>query len=130
VFPYLFEPEKLVQWVDGLSAVNGAPAGAPEVGTRVTAVYEVRGRRHEFESETTRIEPDRLLEGRTSARGWESLGVQELASIDGGTRLTVTCAYTYTSLVLRLFAPLIEWKGTRKLRRDLLRLKSVIEAES
>ena len=129
VFPYLFEPEKLIQWVDGLSSINGAPAGAPSIGTRVTYVLETKGRRQEVVSETTRIESDRLLEGRQFAKGWESLGLQERAPIDGGTRLTVTCTYSYGSHVLRLLAPLIEWQARKKVRRDLLGLKRVIEAE-
>lgn len=129
VFPYLFEPEKLIQWVDGLSAVNGAPVGAPSVGTRVSYVLEAKGRRQEVESETTRIESDRLLEGRQFAKGWESLGLQELAPIDGGTRLTITCHFSYGSLVLRLLAPLIKRQARNKIRRDLLGLKRVIEAK-
>ena len=127
VFPYLYEPEKLLKWVDGLSAINGAPPGPPPVGTRVTFVIEAKGRRHEVESETTRIEPDRLVEGRSFAKGWESLGVQELAPIDGGTRLTVTCTYSFGSLSVRLLAPVIKRQARKKVRRDLVTLKHVIE---
>jgi uncharacterized protein YndB with AHSA1/START domain len=129
VFPYLIEPEKLLRVMEGLKEVNATQATAPNVVAHLTLVFDVRGRRYEVESETTRIERNQLLEGRTFARGWETLGVQELVAIDGGTRLTTTCSNRYDSFLLRIVSPFTEWKGGRTLRRNPLGLKRVIEAE-
>lgn len=66
VFPYLYESTKLARWVRGLMETKPVLTTEPRVGSRMTAVYEVRGRRYEAESETTRIESGRLLEGRST----------------------------------------------------------------
>jgi hypothetical protein len=129
VFPYLIEPENLLRVMEGLRGVNETASAPPDEGRHLTLVFNVLGRRHEVEYNTTRIEPGRLLAGRTRVPGLEILGVQELEAIDGGTRLTTTCSNNYDSLYLRLLSRLTERQGRRKLRQTLLNTKRVIEAD-
>lgn len=128
VFTYLYDPEKLRRWVSGLVETRAAD-GEPRLGSRATAVFEVRGRGHEIESETTRVESGRVLEGLTKTRKFDSFGVQELEDLGGRTRLTITCRYVYHSLPLKMLALPIEWYARRRIRRDLGRLKEIVEAD-
>jgi len=129
VFTYLYDPEKLTRWVSGLVEMRGTE-GEPRVGSQQKAVFEVRGRRHEVESETTRVESGRLLEGLTRTRSFDSFGVQELEDLDGRTRLTITCRYAYHTLPLKMLALPIEWYAGRRITRDLRRLKEILEADA
>ena len=129
MFTYLYDPEKLTQWVSGLVEMNGTE-GEPRVGSRQTVVFEVRGRRREVESETTGVESGRLLEGLTRTPSFDSFGIQELEDLGGRTRLTVTCRCTYHTLPLKLLALPIEWYAGRKITRDLRQLKEIVEADA
>src|SRR5437868_6370064 len=95
VFPYLYEPEKLVLWIESLVEAEPPPAGVPRVGDRTRVVNRTRGgRRRETIEETIAVEPDRLFVSLVEQREFDGRGRFELESVDGRTRLNVTCDYT------------------------------------
>jgi uncharacterized membrane protein len=106
--------------------------GPPDVGTRYEDKAQMMGREMKVVNELVRFEPPRLVAWtQVERRGplYTVEGRYELASVDGGTRFTLSADYEAPGL-WRLVAPLIRRQINTKIYPSLLgQLKSILEAE-
>ena len=99
VFPWLTEPEKIVQWRAG-----------PET-----------------ESEIVALEPGRLLAQRLAGPGYAAGARYELEEAGGKTRLRCRVDSRYSGFPRKLLAPALTPRAQWKLEEDLRRLKERVE---
>ncbi|MGI8607418.1 MAG: SRPBCC family protein [Gaiellaceae bacterium] len=130
VFPYLTEPERLQQWVNGLTTFEAVGGESAHVGARSRQVMVIRGREWKLDGELTALEPDRYVEARMEGKGFTARTSYVLEPVETGTRLTVTVESEYSLLAARLLGGLVARETQKKLRADLARLEVLVEAET
>ena len=124
VFPWLVEPEKRLQWVQGLESSEADGDG------RYREVFATQGMRTDVEVEVRRLEPPTLVEIALSAKAFTATGRNEAAPVDGGTRVTSTLEAEYKGFVAKAAAPMITRQAQASLERSLARLKELVEADA
>lgn len=128
VFPYLIEPNRLVQWLGGLVASEPLTEGGPGVGARSREIIEERGRRMTMDTEILLFEPPELLKVCLTATQLEGEGEYTLQAAGEQTRLTYHSALRFKGW-LRIFEPLMKRSIQARLEQDMGRLKVCAEAE-
>jgi uncharacterized protein YndB with AHSA1/START domain len=130
VFPYLTEPERLKQWVGGLTTFEAVDGESAQVGAQSRQIMVIRGREWKLDGELTALEPDRLVRARMEGKGFKARTSYVLEPVESGTRLTATVESELSLLVARLFGGLVGREAQRKLRADLARLEALVESET
>jgi uncharacterized protein YndB with AHSA1/START domain len=137
VFRWITTEELLKKWIDGLKELRpeSAPADGSEVGRRFRIGEVYKGERVEMEMEVVRFERDRNLTIHVASTGDRNSGFLEtaeyaLTEANGKTRVRIEARSEYYGYVPRLFEPLITRDAGKKLRGDLSRLKTLVEAEA
>lgn len=134
VFPYLTDPDLLRLWLGGfrgsrpLSGVGHAGGGPTlQVGTRSIDTIVEGGREMEMETEIVRYEPPRELDVKITGRGMNAVSAYRLA----GERTTTVTHTQELRLggVAKLLTPFIGGQMEKRLREDLARLKTAVEAQ-
>ncbi|HEY7196902.1 MAG TPA: SRPBCC family protein [Gaiellaceae bacterium] len=129
VFPYLTEPELLMQWVGGLTEFTPLDAHEAQPGARSRQKMRVAGRDWTFGGEVLELEPGRRIVVEIRGRGVEIRNAYALEEANGGTRLRVSVETTVSRLFARVLGSVVAREGQRKLEGDLARLKELVEAE-
>lgn len=136
IFRWITTEELLKKWIDGLAELRpeSAPADGSEVGRRFRIVEVYKGERVEMEMEVVRFERDKDLTIHVASTGDRNSGFLEtaeyaLTEANGKTRVRIEGRTEYYGYVPRLFEPLITRDARKKLRGDLSRLKTLVEAE-
>ena len=134
VFKWITEPPRLKSWIGWLVDIQMLTPDVGRVGSRHVWVMEDRNnnnQRMEIEVETTRVEPDRLLEVRLNVdAGFTGTVTYELQPMDPKrTHLTYRGTYRYDHWLAKLLEPVISRSAQQKLQEDLQRLKQLAEAE-
>jgi uncharacterized protein YndB with AHSA1/START domain len=136
VFRWITTEELLKKWIDGLKELRpeSTPADGSEVGRKFRIVEVYKGERIEMKMEVVRFERDRNLTIRVASVGDLNNGFVEtaeyrLTEADGKTRVRIDARTDYYGHIPRLFEPLITRDARKKLRGDLNRLKTLVEAE-
>lgn len=128
VFPWLVEPDRLMQWLGGLREITPLTEGDPRVGARSRDVVESHGERFDLETTITEFDPPRLLSVRVEGEAFTMAGRYELERRNGATELTYTIDTQFDGFFFALFEPVIGVSAERKIDADLARLKAAVES--
>jgi uncharacterized protein YndB with AHSA1/START domain len=128
VFTYLTDPGKLTLWQGGVSEAYQETDGPMDVGTRVTEVRGLLGRRMESTLEITTFEPTRRVDFKV-IKGPVPYSVRHtLEPSDGGTRISGVVEGEPGGF-FKLAEPLVARAAERQVKADLATLKDLLEAE-
>lgn len=128
VFPWLIEPEKRMQWVDGLTQSSLDPAGPPHPGTSLSDVVESNGVTTEMRAIVRTYEPPRQLVTTTETPSFDQTSRCELSESAGTTTAHCVSDIKLHGWLARILAANIQRAAQDKLVADLTRLKTKIEA--
>jgi carbon monoxide dehydrogenase subunit G len=123
IFPWLHEPDKRLQWVQGLRA--SAPAGE----RRFRETMEQAGQRIQAESQIVRLEPPTELEVRTRAKGITGTLRFRLHEEGGRTRVDVTVETSGSGLAGRVLEGIVARHAAGSLDASLQELQRRLERE-
>ncbi len=132
VWPWLYEGDKLTQWVSWLKDVQRDP-GPPQVGrTGIWTMQDANngGMLMKINGTVEAVEPNRRFAMRLAASGGFS-GTSEYRLVDlggGSTRLETDARYHFDIWMARLFAPLIMAQARKKAVMDQEHLRALLEA--
>jgi uncharacterized protein YndB with AHSA1/START domain len=130
IFPWLSEPEKRCQWIEGLAAIEPLTEGGFRVGAGWIETHSMNGRDYEFEFEVTELEAPRRL--RCTALARPQFEIDLLYRVESGLAAnSVTIAQTTRihGWFARLIGGMLAKGLAGKLERDLMRLKALIEGD-
>jgi uncharacterized protein YndB with AHSA1/START domain len=132
IFPMLVG-DNLTRWVQGLVKVE--QHGEMRVGAKFRHIYRDRGVDHiELDGEVKAYQPESYLAYTTVAdengTGFTTEAEYRLRETGGHTHLEYRSQSTYHgSFYVRLMSPLVTWMGQRQLKKDMLKLKSLVEGK-
>jgi uncharacterized protein YndB with AHSA1/START domain len=134
VFKWITEPPRLKSWIGWLVDIQMLTPEVGRVGSKHVWVMEDRNnnnQRMDIAVETTRVEPDRLLEVQLNVpSGFTGTVTYELQPMDQKrTLLMYRGTYQYQHWLAKLLEPVISRSAQQKLEEDLQRLKQLAEAE-
>jgi uncharacterized protein YndB with AHSA1/START domain len=126
VFPFLVEPERLKQWMNGLKESKPLTEGGVRVGARSEEIVEEEGRRMVVLTEITHLEFNRTLVVKLENEIFDAVSTYELLAAIGGTNVKHSLETSYKGM-MKLMAGMIGGMVQKKLEGDLHRLKAVAE---
>ena len=134
VFSWITEPPRVKSWVGWLIDIKSLTPEKTGVGVREIWVMEDRNndnQRMEILQETTRHQPNRLLETRVNVPdGFSGTIVMELEPLgESRTRLTYRASIQFHHWLAKLMEPVISRSARQKLVEDFERLRQRAEAE-
>ena len=129
VATYVANPNNATEWSETVESVEWKTTKSLRVGSRVTFVGTLLGRRFTYTYEVTELVPLERLVMRTADGPFaiETTYTWQDAA-PGATRMTLRSRGQPTSLSSRLTAPLMASAIRRTNRNDLARLKEILEA--
>ena len=130
IWPWLFEADKLKQWVTWLVEVRGAEEPSP--GGKSTWVMEDRNngnQRMEIHSVVESVEPaHKLAVSLDSPIGFRGRSTYRLSGqSDGATLLESDSRYTFDNGFARFMLPLVMWQAKKKMVSDMDHLRVLVE---
>ncbi len=126
VFGFLANVERVPEWVPAAVSRTKQTEGPVELGTRVSAVDRILGRRMEFTEEVVEFEPPRSMAMKLSgALNGEFRG--RLNHVGGATTVTFDVHVEPSGIAQRLLDPVVSRVAKRMMRADLQRLKGRLE---
>ena len=131
IFPWLVEPARRLDWIEGCTEATPLTDGSVRVGSRWTELHHHGNREFSFELEITELEAPRLM--KCSARAAGAFQSEVAYRISTGMEAgfaTVEVAQTtrFEHWVMRLFGSMMAKGLGKKLAVDLQRLKEAVEA--
>jgi hypothetical protein len=117
------------RWRKGIVEMTPDVAGAPQVGTRVHEVLELAGRSYVTDTAVTEVGPG--LSYRFAGAGTSGQVSGRRSVREGGTPGSAVFTYEVElepDGLPRVAAPVLAWWLRRSLRRDLGRLREMLEA--
>jgi uncharacterized protein YndB with AHSA1/START domain len=134
VWPWLYKPDKVKQWVTWLVEIREEREGEPTPGGKAVWVMEDRNNNNTRMSITgvvDSVDPYRRLAVSISApEGFQGTNVYILTEkADGSTRLESDSRYTFDNAFARFMTPVVCWQAKKKMQGDLDHLRSLIEAQ-
>uniref|UniRef100_Q01XD7 Polyketide cyclase/dehydrase n=1 Tax=Solibacter usitatus (strain Ellin6076) TaxID=234267 RepID=Q01XD7_SOLUE len=132
VWPWLYKPEKVKQWVTWLVEIRERGDGEPAVGQSSVWVMEDRNNgnaRMEITGTVEAVEPNRRIAVKLSAtEGFMGNTVYTLTPLpDGSTRLDSDSRYRFDNGFARFMTPVICWQAKKKMLSDLEQLRARVE---
>jgi uncharacterized protein YndB with AHSA1/START domain len=127
VWPYLVEPDKLIQWLTEMRHVEWLDEGPIGVGSRYYVNKEVRGQVRRYDTQVTRLEENRIYGFVSEASGFSHVdGVWELVPEDSGCRFEMreTITLAKPNPVANWF---VKWGASRAIREFQAQLKCLVE---
>ena len=129
VFPWLVEPEKLKQWITGMTEMTQLTTGPVTVGTKSRDVVVMGSETTVMTVEITVLEPDRLLAAHIDADLFSDDIRYELSGQNGKTRLAYTSVSAYKHWFAKLLEPVITPAAQKKLVEDTAKLKALVQSQ-
>ncbi len=129
VFPWLLEPEKLKQWITGMTEMTQLTPGPAAVGTKSRDVIVMGSETTVMNVEITALEPDRLLAARIDAELFTDDVRYELSAQNGKTRLAYSAVTGYKHWFAKLLEPVITYAAQKKLVEDTAKLKALVQSQ-
>jgi len=130
VWPWLYEGDKLTQWVSWLKEVKRDP-GPLQVGRKSIWTMEDAnngGKPMTFTTQAEAVEPERRYAAQINAPGaFTGTAEYRLVSLGDSTRLDSDARYRFDNWMARLFAPLIMNEARKKAVMDFEHLKTLVE---
>jgi uncharacterized protein YndB with AHSA1/START domain len=131
VWPYVYEPDKLKQWVTWLKDVERAP-GEPVVGAKQVWTMEDAnngGALMKIQSTVLEVDPHRHLKVDLSVPGSiRGTAQYKLTDLGNGTTLLESDSrYTFENSFARFMMPLIMMSAGKKMQSDGERLRAAVE---
>ncbi len=131
VFHWLDDPQRVMQWIEGVVENENIDETEEKVGTTFRQVFEENGKRMNFSGVVTAWEQDRRMAIAMEGDFFDMQVDYELEPTQSGTRMTQTTTFQFKGLwkVLGLLMlPLMKKSGTKKLLADWERLRVLCEA--
>jgi uncharacterized protein YndB with AHSA1/START domain len=133
VWPWLYKPDKVKQWVSWLVEIREEGAGEPVVGGKAIWIMEDRNnnnQRMEITGTVKAVEPARHIEIALSApEGFRGTAVYNLTTLpDCGTRLDSESRYDFENAFARFMTPVICWQAKKKMADDQNHLIRLVES--
>lgn len=131
---YISRDDLLKKWISGLEEIRHTTPGIAGPGEKFVLVESYEAERVQMEMTMDRMEAPHRMEFTLVGLGDPSNSFTEHAQYlleeqGGKTRLTLSTQTEYHGFLLRLLEPLITHAAAEKVRSDLARLKSLVEAE-
>lgn len=132
VYPYLTEPDKIIQWVGGM--VEGKSLTEPPLrpGSRGESIVEdpnQPGVRFTMKDEVVAFEPNKSIMLRIWSDGaFYGVIKYQLTESNGKTRLKYDGKFQYIPWFARLMEPIITPSAQKKSEKDMAKLKSLMES--
>jgi hypothetical protein len=127
VAAYAVDPAKAPEWYDNIDSVEWKTDPPARVGTRVSFVARFLGRRLEYTYELVDLVPGERLVMRTAQGPFPMETTYTFGPSGAGTRMTLRNRGEPAGFS-RLVAPLMAPAMRRANRKDLAKLKSILEA--
>ena len=127
VFVVLTDPDLQVHWIGGLVSSRLTTEGPLRAGSRSVEVLEKGGRRIQTSTLVLRVEAPRNLETEVDSPFWLARSMFELRT-SKGTHLQHRMLVQYKGFWMRVLAPVMKATVEKKLKDDLLRLKTLVES--
>jgi len=133
VWPWLYKPDKVKQWVTWLVDIREEDSGEPVVGGKAAWVMEDRNNgnaKMEIVGTVKAVEPNRRLEiAMTAAEGFRGSASYTLTALpDGSTRLDTDSRYDFDNGFARFMTPIVLWQAKKKYTSDQDHLRSLVES--
>lgn len=126
VFDFLSQDSNLSSWVNGVVSIT--PVGLPTGGVGDAVIIEVdRPQPMTIRSELIEYQPPHRLTIEHRAKGMTGRLTYQLSPFDGVTQLELQAQHQPLGTLNRLFAPVIGRIIKRERRKELARLKAVLE---
>ncbi len=129
VFPWLVEPDKMKQWITGMTEMTQLTPGPVGVGTKSRDVVKMGSETTVMNVEITAFDQDRLLAAHIDSDAFTDDIRYVLSEQNGKTRLEYTGDARYKSRVFALLEPLITPAAQQKLVEDTAKLRALIQAQ-
>jgi len=132
VWALSIDPSRYSDWQAGLVEVKDITGPLDHVGSKVTVVFKVMGRRLEGTVEVTKVEPGKLIEERGSiVGGGPAVSTFRIEPVSGGTDMTVELDYELPGGLIGDIADklFMERAIERQIRHSNENLKALIEAK-
>ena len=128
VWPYLVEPEKMLQWLTEMHKSEWLDEGPIGVGSRYYVDKEIRGQVRRYDSVVKRLEENRLFVFMSEAPGFSRVdGVWELVPEGKGCRFEMR-----ETVTLARSNPVVDWLvkriATRAVQGFQAQLKHLVES--
>jgi uncharacterized protein YndB with AHSA1/START domain len=133
VWPWLYKPDKVKQWVSWLVEIREEGSGEPYVGGKAVWVMEDRNNnnaRMEITGVVKGLEPGRRIDIAMSApEGFRGTTTYTLTPLpDGSTRLVSDSRFDFDNAFARFMTPVICWQAKKKMNDDMDHLRSLVES--
>jgi uncharacterized protein YndB with AHSA1/START domain len=133
VWPWLYKPEKVKQWVTWLVDIREDGSGDPVVGRKAVWIMEDRNNgnmRMEITGTVKAVDPGRHIEvSLTAPEGFHGETSYTLTPLpDGSTRLDTDTRYTFDNGFARFMTPLVMWQARKKFVGDQDHLRALVES--
>lgn len=132
VWAFVANIENMDKWVVGVTEPrlsNGRDMG---VGVTYTSKYTYAGKTHTIDYEVTAYEPQRHFATQSTEGPFPFKGELDLERVGQGTKVTNTIDAgsdgLFTTITFKLLAPLVRISMRRQLHKELVALKSILEA--
>jgi uncharacterized protein YndB with AHSA1/START domain len=133
VWPWLYKPDKVKQWVTWLVDIREEGSGEPVVGGKAVWIMEDRNNgnaRMEITGIVKAVDPGRHIEIALSAsEGFRGVASYTLTALpDGSTRLDTDSRYDFDNSFARFMTPMVLWQAKKKSVSDQDHLRSLVES--
>src|SRR5436190_6831101 len=133
IWPWLYKPDKVKQWVSWLVEVHEEGVGEPMPGRKAVWVMEDRNNnnaRMQITGVVDSVEPNRKLAISISAAElFHGTNVYTLTEQpDGSTLLESDSRYNRNNGFAKFMMPLVIWQARKKMLGDLDHLRTLVEA--
>ncbi|UUO06144.1 SRPBCC family protein [Blastopirellula sp. J2-11] len=128
IFPYLTEPDLLMQWMEGVVEIKPLTDEGHQAGAKAVAVMERNGDRFEMESEVLKTVPNKELKVRLQNKMFDLVNDYQLKSNGGETDVSIDMEAKFLGWA-RITAPLIGGAIESKLEADFNQLREKVESK-
>jgi uncharacterized protein YndB with AHSA1/START domain len=128
VYEYVTDARKWTRWEQGLLEVGQTSQGPMKVGTTFRGANRAMGRRMEWTSKVTEVEPYRKWGQKITSKDRSTVESLTFEPVEGGTRFTLSSRLE-TRGFFKLIAPVTAHLMQRQIEGNLSELKSILETE-
>ncbi len=129
VFAFITDPDNLQHWLSGLESFEIISGKVGEVGASAKQVLKQAGRRIEFVQRVDAVEHPSLFEVSLKSKDMEIKVAYTLEESEGETLFNVQEKIRLKSFFLRQFKKIVKSLNIERQRKDLERLKNVLESD-